>query len=94
MAKRRRYSQAFKEDAVRLMRARGTRTVADIAAELGVNSSLLHSWNQALGGDVPSSASSTSESDDVEALRRRLRQVEQENALLKKAAALLAKDVK
>ena len=46
-----------------------------------MNSSLLNSWNQAPGGDVPTSASRTSESDDVEALRRQLRQVEQENAL-------------
>jgi len=94
MGTRRRYSQAFKEDAIRLLRARGPRTVADVAAELGVNPSLLHSWNQALGGEVSAHEPRTSESDDVEALRRRLRQVEQENALLKKAAALFAKDVK
>ena len=32
--------------------------------------------------------------DDVEKLRRRVRELEMENALLKKAAALFAKDVK
>lgn len=95
MGTRRQYSQTFKEDAVRLLRARGTRTVADIAAQLGVSPSQLHRWNATLGGaESPSESKGTTDIDDVEALRRRLRQVEQENALLKKAAALFAKDVK
>jgi transposase-like protein len=37
MAKqRRKYTEEFKRDAVRMMRNRGTRTVAEIADDLGV----------------------------------------------------------
>lgn len=93
MGQRRRYSKAFKEDAVRLMRARGTRTVAEVAAELDVSPSLLHSWNAAMAPQATDKPQGET-AEDVEALRRRLRQVEQENALLKKAAALFARDVK
>ena len=41
---RKKYSDEYKKDAVRLMMARGSRTVGDIALELGVNESLLHKW--------------------------------------------------
>jgi len=94
MGQRRRYSKAFKEDAVQLMRNRGTRTVGEIAAELDLSPSLLHRWNAALAPEDGSEEPNGRPAEDVEALRRRLRQVEQENALLKKAAALFAKDVK
>jgi transposase len=94
MGQRRRYSKAFKEDAVRLMRARGTRTVTEIAAELDLSPSLLHSWNAAMAPQAAGDKPQSEPVEDVEALRRRLRQVEQENALLKKAAALFARDVK
>ncbi len=76
------------------MRARGTRTVTEIAAELDVSPSLLHRWNAALAPQAATERPQGEPTEDIEALRRRLRQVEQENALLKKAAALFAKDVK
>lgn len=94
MGQRKRYSKAFKEDAVRVMRARGTRTVAQVAAELDVSPSLLHRWHAAMAPDSGAEAPQREPTEDVEALRRRLRQVEQENTLLKKAAALFAKEVK
>ena len=93
MGQRKRYSKAFKEDAVRLVRNRGTRTVKQIAAELGLSSTQLHRWNAALARE-DAAEDPDDQTVDVEALRRRLRQVEQENALLKKAAALFARDVK
>ena len=95
MGKRNQYTEEFKKDAVRLLLSRGTRTVAEIAEQLGVSQSMLHRWQQAHGATARSSAvSAQDEREDVEKLRRRLRELEQENALLKKAAALFAKDVK
>jgi transposase-like protein len=85
MGQRKRYSQAFKEDAVRVMRARGTRTVTEIAAELHVSPSLLHRWNTVLAPKGAADKPQEEPTEDVEALRRR--QVEQENALLKKGAS-------
>jgi transposase len=95
MARRKQYTEEFKKDAVRLMLARGTRTVEEIAAELGVNASMLHRWHARYGGEVAGSGvRSQAEREDVEKLRRRVRELEQENAFLKKCAALFAKDVK
>jgi transposase len=86
---------SFKRDAVRRLMARGSKTVTEIAKELGVSASMLHRWRERFehelkGGTQPSQ----SEREEVERLRRELRDVQAENALLKKVAALFAKDVK
>ncbi len=95
MGKRRKYTEEFKKDAVRLTQARGTKTVSDIATELGVSQSMLHRWRQMYGDEVCGGAQrSQQERGDVERLRRRLRELEIENKLLKKAAALFAQEMK
>lgn len=86
---------SFKKDAVRRVMARGSKTVAEIAQELGVSPSMLHRWRarfepELAGGTQPSQG----EREEVERLRRELRELQSENTLLKKAAALFAKDVK
>ena len=43
MGKRRKYTDEFKREAVRLMETRGERTVGDVAESLGVAENLLHS---------------------------------------------------
>lgn len=93
---RRKYTEEYKKDAVRLMMARGSRTVGDIATELGLNESLLHKWYRRYRGEVAAGGAGVSQNDreDMERMRRRLRELEQENALLKKAAALFAKEMK
>ena len=93
--KRKQYSKEFILDAVRVMRNRGTRTVADVAESLGVAGNQLYAWHRRYGDQLQDEGLASCDSrEDVEALRRRVRQVEQENALLKKAAALFAKEVK
>jgi transposase len=92
MGKRKKYTEEFKKDAVRLMLARGTRTVAEVADGLGVNGHMLHRWHQQYGAEVTGRGLAELNQQDVEALRRRVRQLEQENALLKKAAALFARE--
>lgn len=95
MGKRKQYSEQFKKDAVRLMLARGTRTVEEVAKGLGVGASMLHRWQQKYGAELSGGAErSQQEREDVEKLRRRVRELEQENSFLKKCAALFAKDVK
>jgi len=86
---------SFKKDAVRRVMARGTRTVAEIAKELGVNPSMLHRWREQFEPELSgTSPASQSDREEVERLRRELRDLQAENSLLKKAAALFAKDVK
>jgi transposase len=95
MGNRNHYTEEFKKDAVRLALSRGNRTLAEVAEGLGVSQSMLHRWHQKYASAARSGAvSAQGEREDVEKLRRRLRELEQENTLLKKAAALFAKEVK
>ena len=73
------------------MIGRGTRTVEEVAEGIGISTSQLYRWHGLYADKVRGDAVPDS-SQEVEALRRRLRQVEQENALLKKAAAFFAKE--
>jgi transposase len=95
MQKRKSHPESFKRDAVRRLIARGSKSVDDIAKELGVSSSMLHRWRQRFepeltGGTQPSQG----EREEIERLRNELREVKAENTLLKKVAALFAKEVK
>ena len=95
MQQRKRHPDSFKKDAVRRVMARGTKTVAEVAKELGVRPSMLHRWREQLEPELSGSApASQSEREEIERLRRELRDAHAENSLLKKAAALFAKDVK
>jgi transposase len=95
MQKRKSHPESFKKDAVRRLIARGSKSVDEIAKELGVSSSMLHRWRQRFepelkGGTQPSQG----DRDEIERLRSELRDVKAENTLLKKVAALFAKEVK
>lgn len=95
MPKRKQHPDSFKKDAVRRLLARGPKTIADIAKELGVSQSMLHRWRERFEAELTGSAQpSQGEREEVERLRRELRDLQAENALLKKCAALFAKDVK
>jgi len=91
---RRQFSEEFKRDAVRMMRSRGTRTVADIADDLGVSSNLLHRWAQKLDRDAISKRNAEGETleQEVRRLRKEVERLTVEKAILKKAAAFFAKD--
>lgn len=95
MPQRKSRPDSFKKDAVRRLMARGSKTITEIARELGVSQSMLHRWRERFepelsGGTQPSQG----EREEVERLRRELRELQAENSLLKKCAALFAKDVK
>jgi transposase len=95
MQQRKRHPDQFKKDAVRRVMARGTKTVADVAKELGVSQSMLHRWREQFESELSGAApASQGEREEVERLRRELRDLQAENSLLKKATALFAKEVK
>jgi len=90
-----RYSDQFKKDAVRLVDNRGIKTIPQIAKELGVSQSMLYRWREQYSGELSEgNPLSAAERAEMESMRRRMRDLEAENAFLKKAAALFAKDVK
>jgi len=95
MQQRKSRPDSFKKDAVRRLMARGSKTVTEIAKELGVSPSMLHRWREHFESEVTRGAQpSQGEREEVERLRRALRDLQAENSLLKKAAALFARDVR
>lgn len=96
MPQRKSHPDSFKKDAVRRLMARGSKSVAELAAELGVSPSMLHRWRERFEPELNGGGAQRSQSqrEEVERLRRQLRDLQAENTLLKKAAALFAKDVK
>ena len=92
--KQKRYPEEFKREAVRLMMARGERTVAEIASDLGVSSKQLYNWRQAYGADAQRGRTTSGETleQEVRRLRREVQQLKTDRAILKKAAAFFAKE--
>jgi transposase len=95
MQKRKSRPDSFKKDAVRRLLARGSKPVSEIAKELAVSSSMLHRWRERFEPELTGGAQpSQGEREEIERLRSELRDVKAENTLLKKVAALFAKEVK
>lgn len=95
MPQRKSRPDSFKKDAVRRLMARGSKTIADVARELGVSQSMLHRWRERFEPELTGGTQADQgDREEVERLRRKLRDLEAENSLLKKAAALFARDVK
>ena len=94
MAKRKKYTEEFKRDAVRMMRGRGTRTVAEIADDLGVPANHLHRWAKLFDADAVAKRNEQGETleDEVRRLRKENERLRMEKTILKKAAAFFAKD--
>ncbi|MBA3767813.1 MAG: transposase [Acidobacteria bacterium] len=79
----RKYDEEFKREAVK--KIHDGQSVASVARELGVAESLLHNWKrQAV--EVISDAER-----EVFALRKKLREVEMERDILKKAALIFGR---
>ncbi len=96
MGKRRRFTQEFKLEAVRLLEA-GGRPAAEIARELGMPRNRLYKWQEQVRnkgvGAFPGSGRGEN-NDELARLRRELERVTEERDILKKAAAYFAKELK
>ena len=85
MQQRKSRPDSVKRDAVLRVMARGSKTVAEIAKELGVSQSMLHRWRARFEPELSGGAqASQGEREEVERLRRELRDLQAENSLLKK----------
>ena len=92
--KRKRYTEEFKREAVRLMLTRGERTVADVAQSVGVPESLLHSWRKRYPDTAEAVRRERGETPEQELkrLRRENAQLKRDKEILKKAASFFARE--
>lgn len=97
MTKRKHYDKEFKLYAVKLVEEKGQK-VAETARELDLAEQTLHNWvkkyrDEAEAGFV-GSGNLKPEDKERRELQKRLRDLEEENAILKKAMGIFAKNQK
>ena len=94
--KRRSFTKAYKAEVVELVR-KGGKSIGSIAKDLDLGETAVRAWvRQAVvdWGRGPSVALTTAERDELAQLRRRVKTLEMEREILKKATAFFAKESK
>jgi len=94
--KRRRFTDEFKREAVRLVQ-QGDGNVSQVARDLDLSVSALRKWvkeAEIAQGKGPPEALSKAEREELRKLRRRVRTLEEEREITRKAAAFFAKESK
>jgi transposase len=89
------FSPEFREQAVKMVvNSSPPRTITDVARELGINDTTLGFWVKAYRKKLAGQPLPSDMPDDerVRELERRVRDLEMENAFLKKAAAYFARE--
>ena len=96
MGKRKRptYTKEFKAEAVELA-LKVDKSIADTARDIGISESGLRRWieqAQIDSGDNPTEALTSTERQELNRIRRELRQVKMERDFLKKVATFFARE--
>ena len=91
---RRAFTPVFKAEAVRLCQA-GGRTTGQVARDLDLTETALREWvkrAEAEAATTPKDALTAEERNELSELRKRVKRLEMEREILKKAAAFFAKE--
>ena len=93
MAKRKKYSDEFKREAVGLIRQPGA-NVTQVSQEIGVSANQLFRWRRELDvhGKKSFPGAGVARDQELSALRRELAKVKKERDFLRDAAAFFAKE--
>jgi transposase len=87
------YPREFRDDVVAVAR-KGEAPLKQVAADFGISESCLANWLRAADvEDGKRAGVSREESAELRELRKRNRLLEQENEVLRRAAAYLARDI-
>jgi len=94
--KRRSFTKAYKAEVVELIRKSG-RSIGAISKELDLTETALRAWvrqGEVDAGHGPVGVLTTAEREELAQLRRRVKTLEMEREILKKATAFFAKESK
>jgi len=94
--KRRSFTKAYKAEVVELIRKSG-KSIGAIAQELDLTETAVRGWVRQAevdAGQGPVGALTTAEREELALLRRRVKTLEMEREILKKATAFFAKESK
>jgi transposase len=91
MSKGKRYTQEFKEAAVKQITERGY-SVAEVAERLDISTKTLYHWRSQLS-DKPKAVQSSDEKLKIAKLEAQLKRVTEERDILKKAARYFASNL-
>ena len=92
--KRRKFTSQFKADAVRLC-GPGGKTIAEVTKQFDLTESSLRGWVEQAEADAapaPAAMLTTAERTELVELRRRVKRLEMERDILKKATAFFARE--
>jgi transposase len=90
---RRSYTEEYKRDAVALSEERGY-SVAKAAKSLEINENLIRRWKQEFQKQENGETLSSDEREELNRLRKEVRELRLEKEILKKASAYFAKEMK
>ena len=95
MAKRRKFSDEYKREAVRLATQPGV-TKSQVGRELGINANLLVRWSRdfAANGAAAFPGQGKPRNEETAALKRELARVKKERDFLREAATFFARESK
>jgi transposase len=92
MAKKRRYTEEFKREAVKLVTDQGY-SLAEAARSLGIHTNLIRQWRRKFAQETQGTEiMSESERDELKRLREENRRLRMERDILKKATAFFASE--
>ena len=96
MSQKRQYKQypkEFKEEAVALGNEQSY-SVLEAAKSLGINANLLYRWKDKMDEQAAGTALAEDERIELQRLRKEIKELRMEKAILKKASAFFAKEMK
>ena len=94
--KRRSFTDEYKAEVVELVRKSG-KSIGAVAKELDLTETAVRAWVRQAevdGGRGPTGALTTAEREELAQLRKRIKTLEMEREILKKATAFFAKESK
>lgn len=91
--KRGQYTDDFKREAVALVTEQGYR-ISEAARSLGVGANLIGRWRREFEAEASGNRLSSDDREELQRLRKEVRQLRMEKEILKKASQYFAKEMK